>query len=53
MAQVRIQDPEESHREGQPVSYMAWTVGTAVRSSTGPQFGTVEHVLQVPELDLC
>jgi hypothetical protein len=38
--------------EGQPVSYMALTVGTPVLSSTENQFGRVEHVLQVPELDL-
>jgi hypothetical protein len=38
--------------EGEPISYMALTVGTAVLSSTGTQFGKVEHVLQVPELDL-
>jgi hypothetical protein len=31
---------------------MALEVGTAVLTSTGTQFGTVEHVLQVPELDL-
>jgi hypothetical protein len=38
--------------EGRPISYEAVTVGTPVLSSTGAQFGTVEHVLQVPELDL-
>jgi hypothetical protein len=38
--------------EGRPVSYEALPVGAAVLSSTGTQFGTVEHVLQVPELDL-
>ena len=38
--------------EGRPISYEALDVGTAVVSSTGTQFGTVEHVLQVPELDL-
>jgi len=37
---------------GRPISYMALEVGTPVLSSTGTQFGTVEHVLQVPELDL-
>jgi hypothetical protein len=31
---------------------LALTPGTAVVSSTGTQFGTVHHVLQVPELDL-
>jgi hypothetical protein len=34
------------------VSYMALNRGTPVASSSGKQFGTVEHVLQVPELDL-
>lgn len=38
--------------EGRPISYLALSVGTAVLSSTGVEFGKVEHVLQVPELDL-
>jgi hypothetical protein len=38
--------------EGRPVSYEALPVGAAVLSATDTQFGTVEHVLQVPELDL-
>ncbi len=38
--------------EGRPISYEALPVGAAVLSSTNTQFGTVEHVLQVPELDL-
>ena len=38
--------------EGRPVSYEALPVGTPVLSSTGAQFGKVEHVLQIPELDL-
>jgi len=38
--------------EGRPVSYEALPVGAAVLSSTDAQFGMVEHVLQVPELDL-
>lgn len=38
--------------EGQPISYLALETGTPVASSTGSKFGTVEHVLQVPELDL-
>jgi hypothetical protein len=38
--------------EGRPISYLALEVGTPVLSSTGTQFGTVEHILQVPELDL-
>ena len=38
--------------EGRPISYMALEVGTPVLSSSGTEFGKVEHVLQVPELDL-
>jgi hypothetical protein len=38
--------------DGRPVSYRALDVGTAVLSSTQTQFGTVEHVLQIPELDI-
>jgi hypothetical protein len=35
-----------------PISYLALEVGTAVQSSSGKTFGTVEHVLQIPEEDL-
>jgi hypothetical protein len=38
--------------EGRPISYEALTVGTPVVTSEGTEFGTVHHVLQVPELDL-
>jgi hypothetical protein len=38
--------------EGRPISYMALAVGTAVLSSNGNEFGTVEHVLIVEELDI-
>src|SRR5580704_10871621 len=38
--------------EGRPISYEALPKGAAVLSSTDTQFGTVEHVLQIPELDL-
>ena len=38
--------------EGRPISYEALEPGTPVLSSSGQPFGTVEHVLQVPELDL-
>jgi uncharacterized protein YrrD len=31
---------------------MALEVGTPVLTTSGEQFGTVDHVLQVPELDL-
>jgi hypothetical protein len=34
------------------ISYLALEVGTSVLSSMGTPFGTVAHVLQVPELDL-
>lgn len=37
---------------GRPISYEALAVGTPVVSSTGTEFGTVHHVLQVPKLDL-
>ena len=37
---------------GRPISYMALEVGTPVVSSSGTQFGTVEHVLQLPAEDL-
>ena len=35
-----------------PISYLAAARGTPVLSSAGTQIGTLEHVLQVPELDL-
>jgi hypothetical protein len=38
--------------EGRQVSYEALPVGAAVLSSTDTQFGWVEHVLQIPELDI-
>jgi hypothetical protein len=34
------------------ISYLALTRGTPVASATGKHFGKVEHVVQVPELDL-
>ena len=37
---------------GRPISYMALEVGTPVLSSSGTEFGTVEHVLQIPAEDL-
>ncbi|MGO8872136.1 MAG: hypothetical protein ACLQPH_12185 [Acidimicrobiales bacterium] len=36
----------------QQISYLALETATPVLSATGAEFGTVEHVLQVPELDL-
>jgi hypothetical protein len=41
-----------SHDEGRLISYEALAIGTPVLTSTGSEFGTVHHVLQVPELDL-
>lgn len=38
--------------EGTPISYLSLEVGTPVESADGSRFGVVEHVLQVPELDL-
>ena len=35
-----------------PISYMAAARGTPVLSSAGTQIGTLEHVLEVPDLDL-
>jgi len=34
------------------ISYQAATRGTPVLSTSGQQIGTLEHVLQVPELDV-
>jgi hypothetical protein len=38
--------------EETPISYMALEVGTSVLNSSGARFGSVGHVLQVPEEDL-
>jgi hypothetical protein len=38
--------------EGRPISYEALAVGTPVVTSERTEFGTVHHVLQIPELDL-
>jgi hypothetical protein len=38
--------------DGEPISYMALQPGTPVVTTSDTAFGTVEHVLQVPELDL-
>jgi hypothetical protein len=35
-----------------PIAYTALAKGTPVLTSTSAQFATVEHVLQLPELDL-
>ena len=38
--------------DDRPISYQAATRGTPVLSSTGTQIGTLEHVLEVPEVDV-
>ncbi|HEY5265519.1 MAG TPA: hypothetical protein VIJ40_01770 [Acidimicrobiales bacterium] len=38
--------------EGKPISYRGVPVGTPLLSSSDTQFGTVEHVLWIPELDI-
>jgi hypothetical protein len=35
-----------------PISYQAAVSGTPVLSSTGTRIGTLEHVLEVPEVDV-
>jgi len=35
-----------------PISYQAAVPGTPVLSSTGTRIGTLEHVLEVPEVDV-
>ena len=39
-------------QDGDPISYEALQVGTPVKTSSGTEFGRVEHVLQIPSLDL-
>lgn len=38
--------------EDTPIAYEAATRGTPVLGSSGAQIGTLEHVLEVPELDV-
>ena len=38
--------------QGHPISYMALEPGTPVAGTSGTAFGTVEHVLTDPSLDL-
>ena len=35
-----------------PISYQAAVLGTPVLSSSGAEIGTLQHVLEVPDLDL-
>ena len=52
LARVFKESREQQKDEGRPISYEALSVGTAVLSSSNTQFGAVEHVLQILELDL-
>jgi len=45
-------DDDQMSSGDDEISYMALQTGTAVQSSSGTAFGTVEHVLEVPELDV-
>lgn len=38
--------------DGTPIAYSALAKGVPMVTSSGQEFGTVEHVLQVPEEDL-
>lgn len=38
--------------DGEEISYLALANGTPVQTASGAPIGVVEHVLQVPELDL-
>ncbi len=38
--------------EGTPIAYSALQKGTAVLTAAGRRFGSVEHVLEIPEEDL-
>ena len=46
------EDTSGSEEEMFAISYLAVVTGQPVVTSSGDQFGVVEHVLQVPELDL-
>jgi hypothetical protein len=37
--------------DGEPISYLALETKAPVLSSSGTEFGTVVHVLQIPEFD--
>jgi hypothetical protein len=41
-----------AEEEGHPIAYTALEVRTPVLTSSGTEFGSVEHVLQIPEEDL-
>jgi hypothetical protein len=42
---------ESNMDDGEPISYLALETKTPVLTSSGTEFGTVVHVLQIPELD--
>ena len=44
--------PDADDQELSTISYRAVSVGLPVVTGSGEQFGVVEHVLEVPELDL-
>jgi hypothetical protein len=46
------QDPLERYEDLPPISYRAIGLGLPVVTRSGYQFGVVEHVLEVPELDV-
>jgi hypothetical protein len=60
LAPERATPPDRPMQEGaqdmegdaRRISYQALAAGVPVRASGGEQIGTVEHVLQVPELDV-
>ena len=45
-------DDAEDTGEAVPIAYTGLAKGTPMLSASGAQFGTVEHVLEVPEQDL-
>jgi hypothetical protein len=45
-------DPADPDRELSTISYKAIGLGVPMVTHSGQQFGVVEHVLQVPELDV-
>jgi hypothetical protein len=45
-------DMPDSYEKASAISYRAVSVGLPVVTHSGEQFGVVEHVLEVPELDL-
>lgn len=45
-------DLPDSYEQASAISYRAVSVGLPVVTHSGEQFGVVEHVLEIPELDL-